>query len=408
MSPIRLTKQLTLAILCINLLASCGGGGGSSNNTNASNPVAFSTKAALGESLFSDTNLSQDRTQSCATCHNPEHAFIDNRLNNDGVIAAVSTGDDGISQGNRNAPTVAYAHLSPDFHWGSRERLNSQQSAYNGFLGGQFLDGRETDLKGQAGGPPLNPLEMAMPDKASVVVRLLENPDYVESFKALYGENIFESVDAAYDAMTDSIAEFEKTDVFSPFDSKYDLSLKGQATLTIKESFGRALFFSQTDTNCATCHQLKLNSSKTEPFTSYEYHNIGVPANTSLTNTTLDEGLKANPDVDDLAELGKFKVPTLRNVAVTEPYMHNGVFQDLETVIKFYDHFHASSEFTINPETNEPWRAPEFESTVNFAELQDGDPLNQEKVEALVCFLRTLTDARYEHLIQEKGINCDS
>jgi cytochrome c peroxidase len=102
-------------------------------------------KAALGEKLFSDVSLSKNRTQSCATCHNPEHGFVDNRMT--AVGKAVSLGDDGKSLGDRNAPTAAYAKFSPDFH----------QNKKGGSVGGQFLDGREKDLAGQAGGAANQP-----------------------------------------------------------------------------------------------------------------------------------------------------------------------------------------------------------------------------------------------------------
>jgi len=100
-------------------------------------------------------------------------------------------------------------------------------------------------------------------------------------------------------------------------------------------------------------------------------------------------------------------VPTLRNVAVTQPYMHNGVFRELATVIKFYDHFLTASWFEVNPETGTAWRDPEVPDTVALTELQDGEKMTEAEVEAMVCFLRTLTDARYEHLIEEQGIICD-
>ena len=410
-SPQTLTMLLAAPALAGALLTVQGCGGGTAGEQQETTVQAtFTTKATLGEALFSDTNLSLNRTQSCATCHDPEHAFIDSRLNDDDLIAAVSVGDDGFSLGDRNAPTAMYAMHIPEFQTGTRDRISSEQGDYEGFLGGQFHDGREDDLQGQASQPPLNPMEMAMTDKQSVVDRVLENPDYENSFKALFRGDIFEDTDSAYAAIAETIAAFEQTDVFAPFDSKYDRSLRGEATLTFKENSGRALFFSQTDTNCATCHQLKVVSSKAELFTSFEYHNIGVPENTAVrtrNGAPIDEGLFNHPDVADTSERGKVRVPTLRNVAVTEPYMHNGVFRDLETVIKFYDHFLPTSDFINNPETGAPWQDPEIPETVSTTELLDGDSMTQQRVENMVCFLRTLTDARYEHLIQDKGIDCN-
>lgn len=374
----------------------------------------MSTKAELGERIFSDVNFSANRTQSCATCHNPDHAFIDNRLDSNDDTLAVSLGDDDVSFGDRNTPTATYANLSPDFSYGTHSRFNSEQPDYEGFIGGQFLDGRETDLQGQAGGPFLNLLEMGMTDKEAVVQRILENQAYTISFKSLFGETIFDDIDTAYAALTESIAEFEKTDAFASFDSKYDRSLEGDYFYDplSKAALGKALFFSQQFTNCATCHQLRPNGNNRETFTNYEYHNIGVPVNTAARalngfgDDFIDTGLQANPNGPTDADAGKFKVPTLRNAAVTAPYMHNGVFRELKTVIQFYDKHVAGSQYTTNPETGEAWREAEIPDTVSLTELEDGDKLDDDDVEALVCFIRTLTDARYEHLIPENGIDC--
>jgi len=170
------------------------------------------TEAALGEVLFFDVNLSANRTQSCATCHDPAAGFADPR-------GMASPGDDGVSLGDRNAPTAAYAALTPRFHRG----------ADGEWVGGQFLDGRAATLEEQAGGPPLNPVEMGMADEAAVVARLREDPLYRAAFPALYGDGVLADVDAAYDAMTRAIAAFERTDLFAPFDSKYDRWLRGEA-----------------------------------------------------------------------------------------------------------------------------------------------------------------------------------
>lgn len=359
---------------------------------------AYPTPEALGEALFFDVDLSRNRTQACATCHDPAAGFTDHR--GKGVAAAVSLGDDGVSLGDRNAPTAAYAKFAPKLHFDAETGR---------WKGGQFLDGREADLAGQAGGPPLNPLEMGMPDKASVVARLLEKEDYVGSMQALFGSGVFEDVEAAYAAMTGSIAAFERTDFFAPFSSKYDRFLRGEVALNDEEELGRVLFFSQQFTNCSLCHQLRRNAiDPEETFSNYEFHNIGVPENTALRDINgvaaehVDTGLAMNPAVDDPGEAGKFKVPTLRNVAVTGPYMHNGVFEDLRTVILFYDKYNSRSEARrINPETGRPWRDPEVPGTLSMKELETGPALDDQRIDAIVAFLKTLTDARYEHLLAE-------
>lgn len=411
----RAVKKLLLPLpLC--LLSACGGGGSGGGGGVES---AFSSEEALGEALFSDTNLSANRSQACATCHDPEHAFIDPRGDNSGHVSAVSLGDDGLSLGDRNAPTASYAAFIPNFHTGTRNRFNSQQNDYQGFLGGQFHDGRAANLEQQAAGPFINPIEMGMPDQASVVARLQENPDYITAFQRFYGDAVFDDVTTAYHSMTEAIAAFERSETFASFDSKYDRSLLDSNDPDYyfydplsKSAAGKALFFSQQFTNCATCHQLHPVGSKREMFSGFEYHNIGVPVNEAarLANGSsvgfVDEGLVANDAVSDTAQRGKFKVPTLRNVAVTAPYMHNGVFRELKTVIQFYEQFHSGSPFTTNPETGEPWAAPEVDENISLAELEEGRALDENEVEALVCFLRTLTDARYEHLIPGDGINC--
>ncbi len=360
-------------------------------------PSTIDSVETLGRALYFDANLSRNRTQSCATCHSPEHGFADPRENASGK--AVSLGDDGRSLGDRNAPTASYAVFSPRFH-----RNDDGQ-----YVGGQFLDGREPDLAGQAGGPPLNPIEMGMPNKASVVMRLRENPVYVAAFERFYGEAIFDQPDLAYRAMAESIAAFEKTDFFAPFDSKYDRHLRGEYELTTLEDLGMTLFFSQQFSNCNVCHQLKPSPARAgETFSNYEYHNIGTPAHTAARAVNgvppghIDRGLLENPAVDDPAQAGKFKVPTLRNVAVTGPYMHNGVFKDLRTVVLFYNKYNSkSSKRQINPETGQRWRVPEVPDNLSLKELEIGPALKDNRVDALVAFMKLLTDRRYEHLLEE-------
>lgn len=350
------------------------------------------TLEALGEQLFFDVNLSQNRTQSCSTCHNPDFGFADPR-------GMASPGDDGVSLGDRNAPTATYAAMSPPFH-------EKEPGVY---VGGQFLDGRASTLADQAGGPPVNPSEMGMPDPASVVARLRENPSYVAAFDALFEPGILKDETKGYLAMTQAIEAYEKTPEFMPFDSKYDRFLRGEAELTKQEDLGRLLFFSQQFTNCNQCHQLSKSAiDPQETFTNYQYFNIGVPENTELRGMngvaagTVDEGLLAHPDITDPAQRGKFKTPSLRNVAVTGPYMHNGVFQDLRTVILFYNQYNTKSDKRkINPETGQPFGPAPVPETLAMDKLTDGPALDDQRVDAIVAFLKTLTDARYEDQLDD-------
>lgn len=353
-------------------------------------------KALLGQTLFFDVNLSKNRTMSCATCHSPETGFVDQR--GSGVDSMASLGDDGHSLGDRNAPTVAYALLSPPF-----QKNTGKTKDKSAFVGGQFWDGREPTLAGQAGGPPLNPIEMGMPDKASVVERIKANPGYVKQFKTIFGETIFTDTEMAYTAMTKAIEAFEQTELFAPFDSKYDRFLRGEYELTVLEDLGRSIFFSPTNVNCSTCHVLKREDAPNEPFTHFEYRNIGVPENTALRAkngvTQKDLGLYHNPQAQTEENKGKFKTPTLRNIAVTGPYMHNGVFKDLRTVVVFYDKYN-NPERQINPETGQPWGPPEVAENIALDELR-AKVLTERKIDALVAFMKILTDKRYEHLLKD-------
>jgi cytochrome c peroxidase len=351
--------------------------------------------ANLGRALFFDVSFSANRNQSCASCHDPERAFSDGR--DSGVSGAVSLGSDGSSLGDRNAPSTTYAFLIPDFH----------KDDENQFVGGYFPDGRAATMVEQAGQPFVNQIEMALPDNAAVVDRVRQNPAYVESFEKLYGESIFDQPENAFRAITESIVAFERTDQFAPFDSRYDRFLRGEVQLTEEEELGRLLFFSSL-TNCVTCHTLnRLESSARETFTDHRYYNIGVPTNIRVRQmNTLDEshrdlGLLENPAVDDPALAGKFRVPSLRNVAVTGPYMHNGVFQALSTAIFFYGKFTLSNrQSQINPETGQPWGQPEVAETVETDLLSQGQPITRERAELIATFLQTLTDQRYESLLQ--------
>lgn len=363
---------------------------GSSEDSSSSSDELL-TIESLGKALFSDTNLSLNRAQSCATCHDPDHGFADPRDNV--VSGAASLGDDDVSVGKRNAPTAAYAMLIPPF------QVNSEGE----FIGGQFHDGRVDDLAAQAALPPLGADEMGLADEATVIARIMENSTYVDAFKSLFGETIFDEVDSAYSAMSEAIAAFETTDEFAPFDSKYDRFLKGEYQMTAQEELGRLLFFSTDSTNCSNCHQLQDSvGAENETFSNYEFHNTGSPRNDSLlaaNGDLVDKGLAENLAANSSSNVGKIKVPTLRNVAVTGPYMHNGVFQDLRTVVLFYDKFNNPSR-SINPETGTSWKEAEYPDTVGLNELQNAPALTDEEVDALVSFLKTLTDQRYESILE--------
>ena len=347
--------------------------------------------AALGRVLFHDTSLSRSGSQSCATCHDPAYAFTDPRSGRAGQ--AVSMGHDGDAHGVRNTPTLSYAAETPPF----------QRDASGKFKGGQFWDGRAADLAAQAGLPMLNPVEMGMPDKAAVVAALRAKPAYQALFDHLFGPDTLADVDRGFQAAAEALAAFQRLPEFSPYDSKYDRFLRGEEKLTDQEAFGRYVFITW---NCRLCHlQRKQNITPRETFTSFEYHNIGIPQNRAALAAArrsdyVDQGLLEHPDVDDPAQGGRFRVPTLRNIAVTAPYMHNGVFEDLRTTVVFYNKYTSKHpRWQINPETGEPWAEAEVADNLSHYELRSGLSLDDARIDALVAFMETLTDRRYEPLL---------
>ena len=332
--------------------------------------------ALLGELIFNDTNLSSPAGQACGTCHAAELAFTDPDTDvptSQGVLAD--------RFGVRNTPMAVYASFVPPLHVEPEEGL---------YVGGLFLDGRVDTLEQQAGKPFLNPLEMNNADQAEVVAKLRRAP-YRRLFEQVYGRGALEQVEPAYDRMTRAIATFERTRVFRRFSSKYDAYLAGEARLTRQERRGLALFEDPAKGNCAACHPSAIDEQGGAPqFTDFTYDNIGIPKNPDNPFYTLPPEL--NPEgaefvdrglgttVGDPAEDGKFRVSSLRNVALTAPYGHNGYFADLRSVVEFY-----------NTRDVAPWPAAEVPETMNRDELGNLG-LNESEVDAIVAFLGTLTD----------------
>jgi cytochrome c peroxidase len=398
-------------------------------SVNADTDVANKgAQLALGEKLYNDVNLSLNADQSCATCHNPNPkvslvvgSFIDDRAP---VLALtghdppwpalvpppVSQGSDDNPSittddrfGGRNTPSAAYAAFSPAFRFDEVAGL---------YVGGQFWDGREMNLAGQAAGPFRNPVEMAMPDKSAVVLALqADYPRYQDLFKAAYvtkdGPFDLKAVDGtsnqavleAYDLMAKAIGEFEKTQLFNKFNSKYDYFLAGQGTLTAEEEKGLKLF--EGKAMCALCHisqaSIAPNGGPMPPlFTDFTYDNLGVPKNyfIEVLNGAQDPDLGLGGVLSDLAQDGKFKVMTLRNIEITAPYAHNGVFQTLEEIVHFYNTRdvlgicadNMDSEFGVTC-----WPAPDVADNMNVAELGDLS-LSAKQEQRIVLFLKTLTD----------------
>lgn len=350
-------------------------------------------KEHLGATLFFDANLSSPAGQSCASCHDANHAFTDPdkfKPTSEGAIAGRFAA--------RNAPTAMYAAFSPYFHFDEKEGL---------YLGGQFLDGRAATLEEQAKMPFLNPLEMNNPDAASVVEKIRAS-SYAEQFRQVYGPASLDNVDAAYEKIVEAIAAFERRPTFNRFTSKYDAYLAGKAQLAPNELRGLRAFEDESKGNCAACHSSRPGSDGTPPlFTDFSYDNLGVarnPKNRFYSQVPefnpegqafIDRGLGAFTGL--ASEDGKFKVPTLRNIARTAPYMHNGYFNSLRAVVDFYN-TRDIKPVCKNKMTDEATAlargcrpAPEVPETVNHKELGNLG-LSAREVDDIVAFLDTLTD----------------
>jgi cytochrome c peroxidase len=387
--------------------------------------TTLNAEQRLGQALYMDVNLSLHRNQSCNSCHAmqpvvaektaglvPVAAFVDPENVRDGSL--VSKGSVAGAAGKLNAPSAAYAAFSPHFHWDAEEEL---------YVGGQFWNGRAATLSEQAKGPPLNPLEMAMPSQWAVVNRLKENPYYVEQFRELYGLDLNAiaendgtasdrlpppGVGEAFERMAGAIAAFEKSRMFSPFSSKFDFVLAGQTTFTELERTGLELFNSEKS-QCSACHPSKplaTPDGRFMPplFTDFTFDNLGLPRNVNIPgNPEPDPGLGGRMDIAERdpqgSQLGKHKVVGLRNIAITPPYMHNGVLASLAQVVHFYNT--RDTKPRECGDVNDPgfgqacWPAPEIATNVNSEELGDLR-LTADEEAALVAFMETLTDGYAE------------
>ena len=242
----------------------------------ADNPMT-AEKVELGKILYFDKRVSLDNTVSCATCHDPAMAWAERSPTSDGIHK---------QRGGRNSPTVINA----------------------AYAGSQFWDGRAATLEDQAVGPVGNPIEMGH-SMTGVVQRFEKIPGYAERFQKVFGTGVTEK------GFAQAVAAFERT-VLSG-DSPYDRYMAGdKAALSDAQKRGLALF----ENNCAQCHRPPLMSN-------YRFLNAGV----GMDKPKPDEGRKTVTGKD--SDLGKFRVPSLREVANTAPYFHDGSAAKLEDAV---------------------------------------------------------------------------
>jgi cytochrome c peroxidase len=253
--------------------------------SNTKQEKIFGTEAQLGEALFFEPMLSRDSTISCASCHKPEFAFADNTPVSIGVYH---------QKGGRNTPSAMN---------------QSDRNAY-------FWDGRAETLEQQALGPIANPVEMDLPVSIAIN-RLIKNENYKKAFYSIYGKQ------PSAELLAKAIAAYEKT--LETSNSVFDNYMKGTDTIQFSESANRGLNLFNGKAKCFDCH-FGVDFSGNDQF-----KNIGLYNGKELND-------KGRIEISGKAkDLGAFKIPGLRNIAMTPPYMHNGMFKTLMEVIEHYD-----------------------------------------------------------------------
>ncbi len=288
---------------------------------------AAMTGIELGKKLFFDPILSLDTTISCASCHQPKFAFADN--------VAFSVGVRG-QLGDRNAPSCM--NMSARAHF--------------------FYDGRAATLEEQAVQPIHNPVEMDL--TLTEAIQRLKNSPYQALFEQIYPEETLDE-----NLLGKALAEFMFT-LESPGDSRFDRFVNGEEdAMTASEINGRAIFIGKA--KCFDCHF-------SPDFTADEFKNIGLYNGSDTLNDVGRFGV-----TKDSSDLGKMKVSGLRNIAMTPPYMHNGMFQTLEEVVEYYN---DPSQFVQNPINMDTLLAKPLDLT------------EQEKAD-LVAFMKALTDEQF-------------
>lgn len=395
---------------------------------------ALTPKESLGKSIFFDQSLSINRNQSCAACHGPAAGWTgpDSAINEHGSVYEGSIPG---RFGDRKPPSSAYATQSPVLHYVMRGGAAL-------FIGGNFWDGRATGERlgnpaaDQAQGPFLNPMEQALPEAACVVYRVC-TASYPVRFSDVWGFdacNVTWPADTEatcgaeggtvalstadrnrvlenYDAIAMSIAAYEASPESNAFTSKFDYSRKGMAKLTAEEQKGFSLFMGKG--KCAACHTTTPSAKGGAVFTDYTYDNLGLPKNPENPVYVHDPGfvdkglggfLASRADYASLApaNMGKHKVPTVRNVGkglesgLVKAYGHNGYFKSLEGIVHFYN------TRDVKPRCPGPyteasamsagcWPAPEVSQNINTTELGNLK-LTPAEERAIVAFLKALSD----------------
>ncbi len=319
--------------------------------------------ADLGKEIFFDQNLSQPVGQSCSSCHDPQKAFSDPRPLSPGAVSD--------RVGTRNAPSLMYAALISPM---AVEDVYDDEGELSYIIeGGLFLDGRAYDLLEQVKQPFFEKHEMNLSGEDELA-RRLRRASYATHLKKSLKEEDWESDEKVADLAYRSLVAFLREPLFRPFNARIDDYWAGEKdALNPAELRGFGVFINKG--RCATCHFVGTGVWPKPVFTDYGYDNLGAPSRGEK-----DPGLGMLTKRDD--ELGQFRVPSLRNVALTAPYLHNGSIATLQELMEFYN------SRDLEPER---WGKTDYPETVNHDDMGDLK-MTKEEVEDLVAFMSALTD----------------
>jgi cytochrome c peroxidase len=387
-------KPLYVVTLCATLALPAGNAPVRAQLT--ADAATLELRVQAGQRLFFDARLSEPAGTSCASCHEPAHAFS----GNNGSGLAVARGSRPGQLGMRNAPTLTYLANTPKFAFVERDGKRAP-------AGGFFWDGRADSFAEQVSGPLLASNEMNNASEAAVLAKVAQS-DYAALMRRAWGDDVFADPARGFAAIGASLEAFQRSPLFSPFSSKFDASLAGRVQLSEQEARGKSLFLIAQKGNCAACHLLSADSREPRDslFTDFSFHAIGVPRNAALEKATArpawaDLGLCASPKLGGPADrpwCGYFKTPSLRNVALSAPYMHNGQFATLREAVAFYATRDTHPERWYPPEQKFNDLPPALRGNVDVETRpyhrrpEQRPPLNDEEIDDIVAFLNTLTD----------------
>ncbi len=364
----------------------------------------LSPLARLGQQMFSDATLSASGKLSCASCHDPAHAYAaPNGL-------PVQAGGARMTRaGVRAVPSLRYKEATPPY----ADLLDNPDGISTpGPGGGLTQDGRAATLAEQARIPLLNPIEMANRKPADVVARLRKTA-YADAFREVFGPQAFNDSAQAFDNATKALQAFQLEDrSFHPYSSRYDLYAGNKigGTMSAAEKRGFDVYNDPDKGNCFACHYngAGLNGS-VALFTDFTYAAIGVPRNGAIPANRdpkyADLGLCSRPDHAGKANeqyCGEFKTPTLRNVATRQVFFHNGRMKSLSEVIRFYNTRDTQPELWYPKAAGKVRKyddlPPRLRTNIDTQKPLDGraagsaPPMTEQEMRDLEAFLEMLTD----------------